>query len=187
MAARVPEEVANERRRRIRKEALKRRQPVSEARLKLAGWTILITNAPAHLLSVEEALVVTRSRWQIEKLFELWKRYGHLDKSRSQKPWRILCEIYAKLIGVVIQHWVVLTGGWRGAERGLVKAARTVRQRALFSMAEALESPRRLARTLESIARCLEAGCRVDKRRKEPGTAQQLLALTNDRKAVAIA
>ena len=35
-----------------------------------------------------------RSRWQIEMLFELWKRYGHLDKSRSEKPWRVMCEIH---------------------------------------------------------------------------------------------
>lgn len=49
---------------------------------------------PAEMLSLQEALVLMRSRWQIEKLFELWKRYGHLDKSRSEKPWRVMCEIH---------------------------------------------------------------------------------------------
>jgi hypothetical protein len=186
LAARVPEEVANERRRRVRKEAIKRGQAVSEERLRLAGWTILITDAPPELLTIEEALVVMRARWQIEKLFDLWKRYGHLDKSRSKKPWRMLCEVYAKLIGLIIGHWVILAGSWRKAERSLVKAARTVRQRSL-SLAEELDNPKRLRRTLESIARCLQAGCRVDKRRKQPGTAQQLLALTDAGKEVAIA
>lgn len=186
LAARVSEAVANERRRKLREEARQRGRPASEERLKTCGWTVLITNVPAEMLNLEEALVLMRSRWQIEKLFELWKRYGHLDKSRSEKPWRVMCEIYAKLIGLVVQHWIILAGSWRRADRSLVKAARAVRRRAL-SLAEALENPRRLARVLGDIARCLETGCRVDKRRKEPGTAQQLLALTNAGKEAAIA
>lgn len=44
LAVRVSEEVANERRRRLRKEATQRRQPVSAKRM--AGWTILVTNTP---------------------------------------------------------------------------------------------------------------------------------------------
>ncbi|MGH3090514.1 MAG: hypothetical protein ACRDSJ_24820 [Rubrobacteraceae bacterium] len=54
-------------------------------------------------------------------------------------------------------------------------------------MAGALESPRRLARTIGGIARRLGAGRRVDKRRKEPGTARRLLALAETRKESAIA
>jgi Transposase DDE domain len=186
LAARVPEAVANQRRRKLREEARQRGRQPSKERLKRCGWTVLIANVPAEMLSLKEALVLMRSRWQIEKLFELWKRYGHLDKSRSEKPWRVMCEIYAKLIGLVVQHWIILVGSWHAAERSLVKAARVVRRRAL-TLAEALENPRRLARVLGDIARCLQRGCRVDKRRKEPGTAQQLLALTNAGKEAAIA
>ncbi|MDQ3361535.1 MAG: transposase [Actinomycetota bacterium] len=186
LASRVPEEVANERRRRLRKGAKQRRQPLSEERTALAGWTILVTDTPAGMLTIEEALTVMRARWQIEKLFDLWKRYGHLDKSRSEKPQRILSEVYAKLIGLIVGHWAILAGGWRRAGRSLVKAARTVRRMAL-SMAGDLGDLRRLVRILESIARCMEAGCRVDKRRKQPGTAQQLLALTKSGEEAAIA
>lgn len=178
LAARVPEAVANQRRRKLRQEARRRGLQPRKEQLKRCEWTILITNVPSEMLSLKEALVLMRSRWQIEKLFELWKRYGHLDKSRSKKPWRVMCEMYAKLIGLLIQHWIILVGSWHSAERSLVKAARVVRRRAL-ALACALESPRRLAHVLGNIARCLEQrGCRVDKRRKEPGTAQQLLALT---------
>ncbi len=99
LAVRVPEAVAKERRRKLRLDAKKRLKPaVSEARLALAQYTVLlISDAPAELLTAEEALVLTRARWQVEKLFDLWKRYGSLDKSRSKKPWRVLCEVYAKL------------------------------------------------------------------------------------------
>jgi hypothetical protein len=131
---------------------------------------------------------VMRARWQIEKLFELWKRHGRLGETRSEKPWRVLCEVYAKLLGLLVQHWVLLSSlaFWAGPYRSAVKGARTVRQRAL-SLADALDDPARLSGVLEVIARCLEAGCRVAKRRKEPGTAQQLLALTGGGKEGAVA
>ena len=64
---------------------------------------------------------------QIELLFKLWKSQGRVDKSKSQKPWRVLTELYAKLIGIVIQHWVILTALWKYPNRSLVKAAQTVR------------------------------------------------------------
>lgn len=48
-----------------------------------------------------------RVRWQIELLFKLWKNEGHIDSWRSEKPWRIPCELYAKLIAMVIQHWIL--------------------------------------------------------------------------------
>lgn len=182
LATRLPEAVAKERRRKLRLDAKRRQQPggVSEARLALAEYTLLITDAPAELLTAEEAFVVMRARWQVEKLFDLWKRHGHLDKTRSEKPWRVMCEVLAKLLGLLVQHWVFLssTAFWADPYRSLAKAGRTVRQRAL-ALADALDDPGLLSGVLETIACCLAAGCRVAKRRKEPGTAQQLLALTN--------
>jgi hypothetical protein len=189
LATRVPRVVADERRRKLRLDAKRRQQPaVSEARLALAEYTLLITDAPTDLLTAEEAFVLMRARWQVEKLFDLWKRYGGLKESRSKKPWRVLCEVYAKLLGLLVQHWVFLssTAFWADPYRSLVKAGRTVRQRAL-SLADTLDEPALLTRVLKSIGRCLAAGCRVAKRRKEPGTAQQLLALTDAGEEGAIA
>jgi hypothetical protein len=113
---------------------------------------------------------------------------GCLEESRSRKPWRVLCEVYAKLLGLLVQHWVFLSSAafWADPYRSLVKAGRTVRQRAL-ALADALDEPALLSGVLKTIAGCLAAGCRVAKRRKEPGTAQQLLALTNSGKEAAIA
>lgn len=188
LAVRVPKAVADERRRRLREDARKRQRLPSAAVLALADWTILVTNAPPELLEAQETFVVMRARWQIEKLFELWKRHGRLGKTRSGKPWRILCEVYAKLLGLLVQHWVFLTGVafWAGPHRSAVKGARTVRQRAL-ALADALDDPARLSGVIEVIVRCLAVGCRVAKRRKEPGTAQQLLALTGGGKEGAVA
>lgn len=84
MAVRVPQEVADQRRRRMKDEARRRQQPLSKERLALADWTILITNAPPQMLSLEEALVLARVRWQIELLFKLWKSHGKIDEWRSE-------------------------------------------------------------------------------------------------------
>ena len=99
LAWRVPMSVAQERRRKLHIDAKRRGQKPSKARLSLSDWTIMITNAPQHLLSIQEAGTLARVRWQIELLFKLWKSHGQVDKSNSQKPWRILTEIYAKIIG----------------------------------------------------------------------------------------
>ncbi len=96
--------------------------------------------------------------------------------------------MYAKLLGLVIQHWLFLVSAAFRADlhRSLIKAPRTIRQRAL-ALADALKEPALLSGVLKTIARCLAAGCRVAKRRKEPGTAQQLLALTDAGEEAAIA
>jgi len=73
---RVPPAVADERRRKLREALQRQGYTVSKARLALAGWTLLVTNAPATLISVAEALVLYRARWQIELLFKLWKQHG---------------------------------------------------------------------------------------------------------------
>ena len=95
--------LAGEKRPRQRKQ-----RKTSQARLQLLDWTILVTTVPAELLSVEEALVLARCRWQIELCWKVWKQVGKLDTWRSAQPYRILTEIYAKLLGGVITHWVTL-------------------------------------------------------------------------------
>ena len=174
MAVRVPPEVANERRRHLKAEAKRRGQTVSKKRLGAADWTVYLTNIPAEMVTVTEALVLGRMRWQIELLFKLWKSHGYIDESRSAKPWRILCEIYAKLIGVVMQQWILLTSCWHNPDRSLVKAAQTVRSYVML-LANALRGLVDLVSVLEQIAHCLGVGCRMNSRRKHPNTYQLLL------------
>jgi len=158
VAARVPPEVARQRRARAQKEAQKRGRKVSEAKLALCDWTVLLTNAPATLLSLEEALALRRVRWQIELLFRLWKDEGKIDESRGRKPYRVLCELLAKLLGQLVQHWATLLAG-SPLEISGVKAARRVRLRATrlaeaLGMREVLEELlRRLQERLRRFAR----------------------------------
>ena len=176
LARRVPPAVAEERRRRLHADAKRRGQAVSQTRLALADWLLFVSNVPDSLLSQAEALVLARARWQIELLFKLWKSGGgQLAASRSADPWRVLCEVYATLIALVIQHWTLLLGCWAFPQRSLVKAAQVVRQHAL-ALALALPSRRRMREALRTLCTCLAAGCRLNPRRAKPNTYQLLLA-----------
>lgn len=96
-------------------------------RLELAQWTIIVTNGAVALLSATETRILLRCRWQIELLWKLWKQMGQVDTWRSEKPARIECELDAKLIAMLIQHWVLVMDCWSNPHRSLVKASALVR------------------------------------------------------------
>lgn len=178
IAVRVPKPIADARRRQLRARLKRKGKTPSKRQLKLADWTILATNVPAEWLTVEEARVLMRFRWQIERLFRLFKEHGKIDEWRSEKPWRILCEMSAKLIAMIVQHWLLLTGSWAYPDRSLFKAAKTIQRHAMH-VACALASGQlhRLMEACEIIQTCLAAGARINKRSKEPHAYQLLLAL----------
>ena len=173
LAVRAPQEVVDQRRRRLYADARRRGTTPSAASLALAAWTILITNVPVERLRVAEALVVARTRWQIELLFKLWKSHGRVDESRSDKPWRMLCEVYAKLLAMVVQHWILVACCWQYPDRSLTKAAQTIRRLALH-LACVLRVSEQLTAALSIIEDCLAIGCRINKRKQEPHTYQLL-------------
>ena len=175
VALRMPPEVAAERRRKANAAAHREGLTLSARQLALLDWTIIVTNVSAAVLSVSELRLVLRLRWQIELVFKLWKSHGRVDESRSQKPYRILCEVYAKLLGQLIQQWIHLTCGWQYANRSLVKAGQTIRQHAL-ALGEALASDAQMCQILEKVAQCLAKGARVNTRRQAPTLYQLLMA-----------
>jgi hypothetical protein len=170
---RVPKKVGDARREDLRRDAQRRQQTVSQEVLWLADWTLLLTDAPARRLRLEEALVLLRERWQMELLYKLWKQYGQVDESRSRQRWRILCELYAKLIGLLLQHWLIVLFAWHDEQRSLVKLAAVVRDTS-WTLMEALHGRRSLRGPLRTIQMRMRAGCQMNTRRKRPNSAQLL-------------
>ena len=66
--------------------------------------------ARATGLTLREALVLARTRRQIERLCKLWKGHPRVDDRHPANPWRILTEIYAKPLAALVQRWLVLVG-----------------------------------------------------------------------------
>lgn len=128
--------------------------------LALAEWILVLTTAPAQQASATQISTLMRLRWQIELLFKLWKDQGKLDETRGWNPARIEVEGYAKLLGLLVQHWVLLATGWQWAERSLVKAGQTIRE---FARCLCLDwrDPARLRWLLDHIAHSLAIAGRI--------------------------
>jgi DDE family transposase len=169
----VPEEVAKERKERIHRKAQKNGDIPSEEILALAHWTMVITNIPRKRASYAEILVLLRLRWQIERLFRLWKEYAKIDEWRTKKPYRILCEFYAKMCAMIIQQPFIQEGCWLDPLRSLVKAAGSLRRECNRIMVAFYEG--NLEKTVQSLLHTLHSGCRIERRATFPSTAQLLL------------
>lgn len=170
---RVPPAVAAERRAAITETARAKHQAVSVARLATADFTLLVTNVPSAELTLSEALAVYRCRWQIELLFKQWKSDGGLARSRSAKPQRILCEVYAKLLAQLLCQALVLLGERRTLDTSWRKAAACVRAHAGL-LALALAHPACWPAVLDQLRAALSADCRTHRRRGRPATFQRL-------------
>jgi len=178
LAQRVPQEVADQRRQKLHEYAVRKQVAVSPLTLALAEWTLLVTNVPPELLSLKEALILYGVRWQIELLFKLWKQHAKIDEWRSHNLDRILCEVYAKLIAVLILHWNFVLSFWAFPAHSLFKAAKVVQGLALL-LAATLGDAQLLEKTLQILQNRLQTGCLLNSRRKKPNTYQLLLALNS--------
>jgi hypothetical protein len=176
LAVRLPEAEAERRRQRVRQEAKQRGRPVSQKKLELCAWNILVTNAPAELLGLQEACAARRVRWQIERVFKVFKSEGRIDAARGQCPWRVLCERFAKLLGMVVQQWALLAAGYQMLRHSARRACRRVRRRARQWL-KGVRRVRTLAREVVRLAKVLERRCRVVRRQAEPSTLDRWMAL----------
>lgn len=125
VAAPVPEAAYAKRYARLKEQARLDRRPLSQRQTALAGWTIYLTNIPQ--LTFDQAHILARTRWQIELLFKLWKSHAKVLVARSADPFRQQCEGYAKLLGVLVAHWILLVSGWQPHTLAALDALRLLR------------------------------------------------------------
>lgn len=100
LAAPVSQQVADNRRRRAKKE-MKGHNPPKEL-LKLMAWTLFITNIPSGEGDFEQIFKLYRIRWQIEIIFKTWKSYMHLAKVHNVSYVQLQVLLTARFIMIVI-------------------------------------------------------------------------------------
>jgi hypothetical protein len=138
-------------------------------------WTVFVTNCPAELLSWKEVVVLYRARWQIELMFKLWKSHNHLAAYRE--TWTAverMAVFWAKLIGVVLQHWLLLTSTWSNPRRSHWKAAAEIRQW-IVSLTGALDDLDALIGILARMTTTIDAVANKKRQTKSPSSFQLLL------------
>ena len=174
LAERVPDEVAALRQERIRAYAQDHGKPVNPLVMELAHWTIVLTNVPTSMLTFTQALALLRARWQVELLFKLWKESGLLDEWKASDPWRILCEVYAKLLAMVVQHWFVLLSCWDDPHRSLSSVAEVLREQ-VPTLVHGMVGHMPLGRAIRLVLQSVRSGCSIPKRSTRVSTSYRLL------------
>ena len=180
IAQRLPEAETDKRRRSIRYRAKRKAQTPSKTLLRLAGYNLYITNIEAHRLTPKQVCVITGIRWQIELIFKCFKSLSKIHVSRSQKPYRILSEIYAKLIAVLIQHAVMIGAGYRPIQHSFIKTAKHIAGYARGLTLSFQHSKNALLKTLKNIKRAFENGGSFQKSTGKNTTFQKLQDATEN-------
>lgn len=165
VAAPLNEAEWRKRQARLKEVTRKKQRPLSPRQQALARWTLYLTNLPD--LSFDLAHTLARTRWQIELLFKLWKSHAHLTRSRSANPLRRACEGYAKLLAVLVAHWVLLVSGWDCLTLSAVDSLHLI-QRYAPQLLTALAQHRSLIRVLQDLKRLLHRLPRHSPRKSHP-------------------
>lgn len=173
LVARCPEAVRQRRLRKLRERAAKKGRSVSARQERCCAWTVLITNLPRERLSLEEAWVLYRARWQIELLFKLWKSQGRLAQSLGRRGDRVLTEVLAKLVAALVQHWMLLLAGPWLEELTPKRKLHRLRQ-SLDRLVEAVNDAEQLVEELQRLQRQLERLRRRKRRRRKLSTLDLL-------------
>jgi len=106
----VPAEVANERRRKVRIAAVSKGRTPSKEMLDLCDYVILITNIEKEKLQAGVIGTIYRIRWSIELIFKTWKSHLNLQINlKGTKVTRIECFVYGTLIICLV---TTLFYGW---------------------------------------------------------------------------
>jgi len=102
VAFRLSPEAAGRQRQGLRESMRKQGRTPSAQALQLAGWLLLLTNAPEARLPAAMMSYVYRLRWQVELIFRQAKSVLRLDQTESADPHRVQSEIWARLICAVL-------------------------------------------------------------------------------------
>lgn len=174
VAYRVPQEVASRRRQKLKAEYQRKGRPLTKERLAWCDWTVYVTNVEAEILTPKEIQVLYRARWQIELLFKLWKSEGWVAATTSSQPVRQAGEIFARLLAVTVQHWLLVASVWKQVDRSLTKAVRQLRG-FVVNLALAIKDSGLLAQQIETIGDSLTKTARANRRKRKPSTFQLLM------------
>jgi hypothetical protein len=99
---RLPQKIADERRRKLKQDKQNKRKNISQGRLEFCDVLAFITNAPAEMLPKDGVIELYGIRWQIEITFKSWKSNLDIDLKRKVKPERFICQLYASMTFIIL-------------------------------------------------------------------------------------
>ncbi|MBA2704150.1 MAG: IS4 family transposase [Blastocatellia bacterium] len=157
------------------------RTPSAKA-LQLAGWLLLVTNAPAQKLPSSMMSYLYRLRWQVELIFRQTKSVLRLDKTECNDPSRVQCEIWARLIcAVLLFLWHAHASAEcilrHQCEVSFEKLIRLMQHWGLTIARAFLSEPRELLQLLRTIWKQILLNARKGRQKSRPTTWENLVDL----------
>jgi hypothetical protein len=175
---RLADEVVAQRRRKAKLKARRHGKNCSQRHLDLLAWALFITNVPSDWLSPQQITAVYRVRWQVELVFKLWKSQACLDGVGYYGLARVLCQFYARLLGLILFHWSVAPRrSTLSGEISLPKAFALFQRFASRFMDIMRRHGRGLAHLLNRIDDDFQRFALKTNRRKSPSTLQLLIQI----------
>ncbi len=170
---RLEEAVVERRLRAANERARKHGRQYSAEYKALLSWSVSLTSTTGKQWTSAAVMAVYRLRWQVELLFKLWKSAGQVDRVAGQQKPRVLCELYAKMIGLVL--YAYLSGAGRYGERELrVNRSWVTLQRMMEKLALSLLAGAGVAKIVERLyERWARHGLKQERRRR-PSTLRGL-------------
>jgi len=177
---RVSSDIAKKRRDKLTRTVLKKRNKLPHAdSLYLCYWTIMLTNAPDHLLKADTLRPLYSLRWQIELLFKQLKSVLAVHRTCSGKEPRVQCELLGRMIVAIITHKIhtsVNVELWNSEQQeiSMEKLHKRIRERASTIKDHLLNSVADTLRYIEQEIRVVLRNCRKHKQKSRPTSLECL-------------
>ena len=169
IASLVPEEVYAQRVRSHRKTAQRKGRTVSKNTLLRLRFNLYITNLSSEQLKAEEVRNIYRLRWQIELVFKAWKSYEHVGKLKEVKSERILMELYAKLIWILLKTRIERVLVDWGRDNGIPMSMMKIHKRLSKKAASVWDGLKSLIKMLLELVDDLPSSLRKDIKKDKNG------------------
>lgn len=179
VAFRLSPESAARQRAGLRESQRKQGRTPTQTALTLAGWLILVTNAPAYKLPTAMLSCLYRARWQIELIFRQCKSVLRIHVTEGDNPFRIQCQIWARLLAAVLLFlWHAHTGAacWQHHRREISfeKLCRAFQQWGHRLARSLIHGPAAFADDLRELGRHLLKNARKERQRSRINTLDRL-------------
>ena len=173
---RLPQKAADARRRKAKKKYQGQGKTCSKEYLFLLGWDILISNLPAEKWSLTQIFDLYPIRTQIEWLFRVWKSQLKVDQFGNWRIERVLCQLYAHLIGILLCQRLSAGWQWRdGQEYSLLKCVQIIQGHIRDLMKRIAHNWRGVKTWRRNLEAAFQQFGRKTKRKKNPSTCQTLM------------
>jgi Transposase DDE domain len=169
---RLAAKAAAARRRKAKLKAQQQGKRCSSAYLFLLGWDILVTNLSSESWAIGQIFELYPLRFQIEWLFRIWKDQLGVDELGDWRIERVMCQLYAHLLGVILCHGLSAAWRWGEWEYSFFKIVQVIQAAVPGLMRCLARAGWGFAAWLRRLQEDFRRFGRKTKRRKSPSTLQ---------------